>query len=143
MAGRSHGRMAVGNFATETVVVPVGTGRYVGQISGAWEIWGPYGGYLASLALRAAGLDSPFTRPASFFCHYLRPARVDEGDIAVLAVRPSRTRLSQQVEVRQDGSPVLMGSVWSMALNDGLEHHAAVAPSVPGPDQLSTFDRVA
>jgi acyl-CoA thioesterase-2 len=133
----------VGNFATETIVVPVDTGRYVGQISDAWEIWGPNGGYLASLALRAAGLDSPFTRPASFFCHYLRPARFDEVDIAVLTVRQGRTSCSQRVEMRQDGSPVLMGSVWSVAPNDGLEHHAAVAPSVLGPDQVSTFDRVA
>ena len=139
MAGRSHGRVAVGNFATETVVVPVDTGRYVGQISGAWEIWGPNGGYLASLALRAAGLDSPFTRPASFFCHYLRPTRFDEVDIAVLTVRQGRASCSQQVEVRQDGSPVLMGSVWSVAPDDGLEHHAAVAPSVPGPGSAFYF----
>ena len=64
-------------------------------------------------------------------------------DIAVLTVRQGRTSCSQRVEMRQDGSPVFMGSVWSVAPNDGLEHHAAVAPSVLEPDQLSTFDRVA
>jgi hypothetical protein len=32
-----------------------GEGRYTATLSRDWEIWGPNGGYLASLALRAAG----------------------------------------------------------------------------------------
>jgi acyl-CoA thioesterase II len=133
----------VGNFAIDTAVSPVGAGRYVGRVSAAWEIWGPNGGYLASLALRAAGLDSPFSRPASYFCHYVRPARFDEINIAVLTVRQGRTSCSQQVEMRQDGLPVLTAMVWSVASSDGLAHHAAAAPSVLGPEQLPTFDRAA
>jgi acyl-CoA thioesterase-2 len=120
----------VGNFTIESAVAPVGTGRYIGHVSPAWEIWGPNGGYLASLALRAAGLGSPFTRPASFFCHYVRPARFDEVEITVLAVRQGRTSCSQQVEMRQDGSPVLTGLVWSVASSDGLEHHMAAPPCI-------------
>ena len=62
-----------GDLATDTAVraVDADAGRYQADISSAWEIWGPMGGYVAGVALRAAGAASPFTRPASFSCHYL------------------------------------------------------------------------
>jgi hypothetical protein len=65
MAGRLHGGTILGNFGIEAAVSPVGTDHCVGRVSGAWEIWGPNGGYFASPALRAEESDSPFTRPAS------------------------------------------------------------------------------
>ena len=43
-------------------------GRYSVVLSDAWEIWGPSGGYLAALALRAAGDCAEIPRPASFYC---------------------------------------------------------------------------
>jgi acyl-CoA thioesterase II len=133
----------MGDFAEDTAVVPGAAHRYVGQISDAWEIWGPNGGYVAALALRAAGMESPFSRPASFFCHYLRSARFAEVDIEVRTLRQGHSSCSQQIEMCQDGLPVLEGSVWSVSSSDGLEHHDVVAPRVPGPDQLPTFDRAA
>lgn len=45
---------------------------YATTLSREWEIWGPNGGYLAALALRAAGLGAEIGRPASFYCHFLR-----------------------------------------------------------------------
>ena len=60
-----------GDLATDTTVraVDAAAGRYEADISQAWEIWGPMGGYVAGVALRAAGAASPFPRPASFSCH--------------------------------------------------------------------------
>ena len=46
------------------------------------EIWGPSGGYLAALALRAAGLCAEIPRPASYYCHFLASPEFDEVELA-------------------------------------------------------------
>ena len=43
-----------------------GDGRYRAHLSPDWAIWGPNGGYLAVVALRAAGREAQVQRPASF-----------------------------------------------------------------------------
>ena len=67
----------MGDLAVDTAVTRTGEGRYTASLSADWEIWGPMGGYIASVALRAAGAESPFARPASFFCQYLGVAGFD------------------------------------------------------------------
>ena len=64
----------MGDLALQTSVEPAGEGSYRAIVHQDWEIWGPCGGYVAAIALRAAGAESPFARPASFFCHYLSVA---------------------------------------------------------------------
>jgi acyl-CoA thioesterase-2 len=45
----------MGDLAADTRVEQVGNGRYGAHLSSEWEIWGPMGGYVAAIALRAAG----------------------------------------------------------------------------------------
>ena len=66
---------------------PWGTAAITRQVHGDWEIWGPCGGYVAAIALRAAGAESPFARPASFFCHYLSVAAFAPVDLVVTPLR--------------------------------------------------------
>ncbi len=105
-------------------------------LSREWEIWGPMGGYVAAVALRAAGATSPFARPASFFCHYLNVAAFDDVDLEVTPLRSGRSALSQRVRVTQADRPVLEATVWSVQVNEGLVHDDATPPDVPGPDAL-------
>ncbi len=76
----------------------VGEGRHTATVHGDWEIWGPCGGYVAAIALRAAGADSPLVRPASFYCHYLSVAEFAPVDLVVTPLRSGRTVLAQRVE---------------------------------------------
>ncbi|HVX21471.1 MAG TPA: thioesterase family protein [Acidimicrobiales bacterium] len=118
---------------------PDGTGRFTATLSPEWEIWGPMGGYVAAVALRAAGAASPFRRPATFACHYLAVARFEPVDLVVTVQRAARTALSQRVVMTQGDRTVLTAEVWSVGPVDGLEHHVAEPPDVPGPDGLASM----
>jgi acyl-CoA thioesterase-2 len=129
----------VGDLGIQTAVEPVGDGRYTARLYDDWAIWGPMGGYIASVALRAAGAESPFARPASFFCQYLGVAAFDTVDIRVTALRSARTALAQRVEVEQGGRRMLEATVWSVGDVDGLAHDRADAPEVAHHEDLPTI----
>lgn len=129
----------MGDLQVDTAVEALGGGRYRAKVSGEWEIWGPMGGYVASLALRAVGAESRFDRPASFFCHYLGVAAFDEVDLAVTRLRTGRNAESFRVTVHQGPRPVLDATAWAIGEVPGLDHDVAVAPEVPAPDRLASL----
>ncbi len=126
----------MGDLGIDTAVEPLGDGHFLATPSADWEIWGPMGGYIASFALRAAGVESPHEHPAAFSCHYLGVARFEPIQIQVEARREGRAALAQRVEITQDGRPILDAMVWSTAENEGLEHDETVFPDVALPDAL-------
>jgi acyl-CoA thioesterase len=126
----------VGDVGEQTVCAPLGDGRYRAEVAQDWEIWGPEGGYVAAIALRAAGAESPFSRPASFFCHYLAVADFAPVELLVTPLRSGRTVLAQRVEMTQSGKPVLEAMVWSVGDVQGLEHEDIEPPDVLDPDLL-------
>lgn len=125
----------MGDLAVDTAVEGA-DGRYRATLSREWEIWGPMGGYVASFALRAAGAESSFTRPASFFCHYLGVAAFDEIDLEVDVLRAGRTAESMRVQVTQGDRRIMEATVWTIGEVDGLEHVITAPPVVEGPDGL-------
>jgi acyl-CoA thioesterase len=132
----------MGDIAEQTAVVPAGEGRYTADVHQDWEIWGPCGGYVAAIALRAAGAESGLTRPASVFCHYLSVAAFEPVDLSVTTLRSGRTVHSQRVEMTQQGRPVLDAMVWSVGDVAGLEHEDMDPPDVPGPGELPNREEV-
>jgi acyl-CoA thioesterase-2 len=132
-----------GDLAVDTAVTPQGDGRFTATLSAAWEIWGPMGGYVAAVALRAAGEVSPFARPASFSCHYLGVAAFDEVDVAVTPVRVGRAAASHRVAISQGGRAILEALVWSVDDVDGLEHDVSARPDVPPPAELKSPEELA
>lgn len=130
----------MGDLATDTELERVDEHRFRVSLSRDWEIWGPMGGYVAAVALRAAGADSPFARPASFFCQYLGVAAFEPVEVTVSVQRQARSALAQRAEMTQGGRPILSALVWSVADVDGLEHHVTTAPAVPAPDELQPFE---
>ncbi|MGP8059869.1 MAG: acyl-CoA thioesterase [Acidimicrobiales bacterium] len=133
----------MGDLADDTAVRHLGGGHYRGRLERAWEIWGPEGGYVASLALRAAGAESPFDRPATFACHYLAVAEFAPVELSVTTLRRARTACSQRVTMNQGDRTILEALVWSVGSVEGLEHHQVEPPDVPGPDGVASIEELA
>ena len=133
----------MGDLAVDSAVEPVDEGRYVARLSKAWEIWGPMGGYVAAVALRAAGAESPFERPASFSCHYLGVAAFDEVQIVVVPQRLGRGAASQRVSMTQGDRAIMEAIVWSIPETEGLEHDVSALPDgVSGPDAYKSTEEL-
>ena len=129
----------MGDLGIDTAVEDCGDGRYRATLSQDWEIWGPMGGYVAAVALRAAGASVDHPRPAAFSCHYLGVARFEPVDIRVETRKSGRSASAQRVEISQEGRPILDAMVWSAADNEGLEHDETTPPAVAGPSELPSI----
>jgi len=115
-------------------------GRYTVTLSPAWRIWGPNGGYLAAIALRAAGREAALPRPASFSCQFLGVAEFAPAEVRVEALRRGRAAELFRVTLHQAGRQFLEAQVWTTAAGEGLEHDFAPPPEVPDPERLDDVD---
>jgi len=131
----------MGDFEVDTRVHGQ-AGRYQANLSGDWEVWGPNGGYIAAIALRAAGQEAAISRPASFACHFLATARFEPVDLEVAAVHKGRRSESFHVVMRQAGRPILQAIVRTAVEGPGLEHDVARMPDVPDPESLKSWDEL-
>ena len=116
-------------LASDTAVEPLGDGRYRASLSqdwSVWEAWGPNGGYLASITLRAVGAHTSFERPASLNCHYLSVPRFDPVEVQVTTLKATRRAESLRATMTQNGKPVLEATVW------------VVSGALPGPQRRWT-----
>ena len=116
-------------------------GRYTVQLSDAWEIWGPSGGYLAAIALRAAGERAQIPRPASFHCHFLASPAFEEVELTVEVLKRGRRSESLAVQMAQRGRPVLNALVRTAAEAPGYLHQELDAPEVTPPDASTPYGR--
>lgn len=133
----------MGDLGADTAVTAAGDGRYTADVRRDWEIWGPMGGFIASLALRAAGAEAGDRRPTSFSCHYLGVAAFAPVDITVETRKPGRVAQAQRVSITQDGRPIVDAMVWSTLEVAGLEHDESQPPEVPGPEGLPSAEELA
>ena len=116
-----------------------GHGRYTATLAEGWDIWGPQGGYVATVALRAVGAEASFPRPASLACHYLRVAAPGPVEILVGSLRKARRAESLRVTLTQNGERILEALVWTVAELEGIDHDAATAPDVPRADDVAPW----
>jgi acyl-CoA thioesterase II len=128
----------VGDFELDTRLEEVAPedGLFRAHLSRDWEIWGPNGGYVAAIALRAAGRVARIPRPASASVHFLRVAEFAPVDLEVSALHRGRRAESLRVCMRQGGKPVLEALVRTAAGGPGLAHAHESCPDVPAPESL-------
>jgi acyl-CoA thioesterase len=105
---------------------------YIAELSREWEIWGPNGGYIASIALRAAGRHSGRVRPASIAAHFLGVANFGPIEARCRTLRSTRVATSTLVELVQDGKPIVAAMVWSVDELPGLEFQTSRRPEDVG-----------
>ncbi len=125
----------MGDLAHDTAVEGR-DGHYTARMARDWEIWGPNGGYVASVALRAAGAHSRFDRPATLVGHFLGVADFDDVDLDVTTLREAKRAESIRVAMTQRGQPIFDAMVWSVGDVAGLEHDHSEMPEVPDPETL-------
>jgi acyl-CoA thioesterase len=127
----------MGDFTEQTALEDLGDGRYRAELHRDWMTWGPAGGYVAAVALRAGGASSEFTRPASFSCQFLSVAKFDAVELVVESVRRGRRSEALRVSMTQGDRSILEAQVWAVdEQTDGLEHDYTKPPDVPGVDTL-------
>jgi acyl-CoA thioesterase II len=119
--------------------------RFRHRLARAWQVWGPNGGYIASVALRAAGRCTSLPRPASLSCLFLGAASYDAKtvDIEVTSLRRSSRAEALRVSITQGDRLVLEAHVWAVAEGmPGMEHDVTRMPDVPKPYELKTFEEL-
>lgn len=135
---------AAADFLADTQVVRSGPGRYRAALSPSWAVWGPYGGYLAAIALRAGLAQSRLARPASLQCHFLAVGEFAPVELHVTSLGGSKRAESLRVEMAQDERLLLSASVWMVDDElSGYAHDFTAAPAVPGPDALRGYQDLA
>ena len=117
-------------------------GRYVARLSADWEIWGPNGGYLAAIALRAAGMLAQIQQPASFYCHFLSSPAFAAVELDVKVLKQGRRAESFAVEMTQERKPILHALVKTAAQAPGYSHQHPEAPVVARPEALKTYEEL-
>jgi acyl-CoA thioesterase len=117
-------------------------GSYSLLLSRAWEIWGASGGYLAAIALRAAGMHAELPRPASFYCHFLRAPEFDRVELEVSFLKRSRRSEGLAVRMTQQGKEILQALVRTTTDAPGYEHQQGQSPVVAPPAQLRSDEEL-
>jgi acyl-CoA thioesterase len=120
----------MGNLFVDAGVEQVDERSFTATLSRDWEIWGPNGGYMAAIAMRAAERVCARPRPANVTVHFLGVASFDDPvEVTVDVQRATRQATSVYVRIMQHGKAILAAMVW--AVDDGLEglvHDDAVGP---------------
>lgn len=116
------------------------TPHYTATLSRQWEIWGPNGGYLAAIALRAVGHEATIPQPRSFYCHFLSSPTFAPVQIEVTPLKRGRRAESFSVAIEQEDKPILHALVKTAADAPGHVHQHRTMPDVPLPDRLETYE---
>lgn len=115
--------------------------RYVAAIDPEWFIWGPFGGYLAALAMRAMGAHSAQRRPATFSCQYLNVGEAGPVDVEVVIRKSGRRAECLQARLTQRGKVLLEAQSWIVGDGlTGLTHEHGRMPDVPPVSELAPWD---
>lgn len=118
-------------------------GRYTATIRpGYSSASGIFGGYVASIVLRAAAHHGSKLGPTDFSCNFVSAATPGAADLAVATlVETPRSELISAT-LTQAGSPVVSATAWFNDERDGIDHCATPVPNAPPAELLRPLGEV-
>ncbi|MGB0871665.1 MAG: thioesterase family protein [Solirubrobacterales bacterium] len=114
-------------------------GNFEIELSDRWQLWGPSGGYLSAIALRAAGELSELSRPVSFYCHFLKSPKFASAQVTAAFERAGKRSESISVQIMQGGEIVLTALVRTSGDTTGHSHDVTSLPTDKMPDDVEPF----
>ncbi|UDY34105.1 acyl-CoA thioesterase domain-containing protein [Dermatobacter hominis] len=138
----------MGDLGTDTALAPLGPAgedgdgvrRFGLDLSDDWRIWTLNGGYVAAVALRAAGAATELPTPGAMSLQLVRGAVAGPAEVRVRSVRRTRTAECLAVELDQSGGRVAEGHVWAVDHGAGPEHDDAGERPADGPLTYPTIE---
>lgn len=131
------------DFVDATALDNNGDGSWAATLHESWALWGPSGGFLSALALRAAGEATEFPRPVSFACQFLNRAKLAPVQIKVQSLRAGKRTEALRVDMEQEGRLIMTAQVWVSAQTaPGMAHDYSGVPNLPDPDELLPYREV-
>lgn len=114
--------------------------HFLVALDAEWEGWGPAGGYLAAIALRAAACVVPAGhRPVTLQAQFL--AKAERGTAIVRAqVRKLGSSTMVNVTLCQGERTFFQAQIWSTSKSEGPSICRVAMPATPAPEQLQTLE---
>lgn len=110
-------------------VTRLSDGNYTAKLSPIWDVWGPNGGYLCALLLRAVGLQTERAVPVSFSGQYLGTPSYGEVSITVELIKRGKTASAYSVYMEQGGKVMLNAMVWTGDPKKGMAYQVQRLPT--------------
>jgi acyl-CoA thioesterase len=126
-------------FDTDTMVTPLGDGRYAGRMDRGWWIErGPNGGYVAAVVLRAltAAVGDATRTPRSLTVHYLAPPEEGPVEVQTTIERGGRRLTFVTGRLLQDDRLLGLAMAAFAPPLPGIEFCDLAPPDVPPPQDL-------
>ena len=110
--------------------------------SARWKIWGPNGGYLSAIALRAVQAKAADLVPVSLHTEYMRVAKFGKVDLFIAEIRRGRSVASYEVRMMQGDKAIIRTCIILAKENDGMVHdHVAQPTEINSFEKLPLFER--
>ena len=125
---------------TEATRLTAADHGFMVELDPPWEGWGPAGGYLAAIALRAVGPSVPEDhRPVTLSAQFL--AKAERGK-AVVRVDVGRPGGSSQINVSlwQSDRCFFQAQIWTTSRTVGPQEIGPAIPDVPAAAGLETLE---
>lgn len=136
------GRTAATDFDRTTEPVPVvdRPGEFAVDLDAGWSsLVGVHGGYMCSLAVRAAQALAPDREVRTVSTSFLRTGRVGPAELTLRAVRRGRTITTMLAELSQDQQLVAVSRLTLMAPRSGAEWGERWPVELPAPADCESF----
>jgi acyl-CoA thioesterase II len=105
-----------------------------------WEGWGPAGGYLAAIALRAAEhVAREGHRPITLSAQFLSKPERGKADVLIDVCKPGVSSLVN-VSLSQSKRRFFQAQIWTTSKTTGPHNNRIAMPKTPPPEALSTLE---